>query len=129
MYATPQQLDQFFGHSFDDLRMLNKTLELIATMNELRQAQIVFDANGGTINGQAALSVIAREGTRVIFPMQSETQNGTRPLLGWVAEGTNVGFISPGGQLTPAIPNNIRPPGSSMTVHLPWVFRAVWGGQ
>lgn len=47
MYIEPEDLDEFYLNSHEQLVVLKKSISLIATMNEVHTFAIIFDYNGG----------------------------------------------------------------------------------
>ena len=114
MYASPQDLDNFYGHALHQLAVLNKKLDLIATMNDLTEATLSYDLNGGTSETGSSIVSIYDIGSIVkLLNGQTVEKENEAPLLSWNTkrDGTGVAYV----------------PGSNTTLINSLELYAIWG--
>lgn len=85
MYIQPQDIDTVFNTAFNKLVVLKKTVDFVATMNELVEYQITYDYNGGLgIGGSKEHTEIVKyQQSFVVSGSKDITKNGYTNIIKW----------------------------------------------
>lgn len=92
MYAEPQELEKIHTYRLEVLGILNKTISLIGTLNNIETFSLTYLANGG-VGGESGRSFVQGEWIQISTGVNLSREGYTLKEWNTLADGTGVSII------------------------------------